>query len=207
MSLRTIYNAFVVTHASRHIEKQLSERKRRLFAGLTGRVVELGPGSGANFPYLPTFIDWSGVEPNKELQQVLRKRSDLPRMFAVHEPGFNDSLPFLTKTIDHVICTFVLCSVNDPVKTLEETYRILKPGGTFRFMEHVAAPSGTCACVLQNISTPFTKVLFGNCRTNRRTGALIQKAGFTSVETEASVFRQRVRAASTLPFRALPENS
>ena len=158
--------------------------KRRLFAGLSGLVVELGAGTGANFAFFSPGIQWVGIEPNVYMHEALRA--------AAHQHGFaadirayeGERLPFADASVDAVVSTLVLCSVNDQAGVLAEILRVLKPGGSFAFMEHVASPEGSRNRRLQNFVQPIWGFVGDGCHVNRDTAAAIRNAGFARVEIE-----------------------
>lgn len=160
-------------------------RKRTLFADLTGTVVELGPGTGINLPYLPRDITWIGIEPNPHMHRFIRETAaeqgldiDL-RTASAADTGLPDDCA------DAVLSTLVLCSVPDLDTALAETQRILKPGGRFIFIEHVAAPKGSWLRTVQRGIKPLWKPLGDGCRPDRETGAAIKRAGFANVTYHA----------------------
>lgn len=157
------------------------DRKRALFQGLTGTVVEIGPGTGVNVPYLPDGIHWIGLEPNPHMHPFLEDawagrdvEVDL-RTDPAQDTGLADA------SVDAVISTLVLCSVPDLDATLAEIRRILKPGGRFFFIEHVVAEPGTWLRTVQKGIKPVWKPLADGCRPDRNTGAALQRAGFSEV--------------------------
>ena len=160
------------------------DRKRRLFSGLEGTVVEIGPGTGVNLPYLPDGLRWIGLEPNPHMHGYLREQLagrdmevDL-RSDPAQDPGLPDACA------DAVISTLVLCSVPHLDETLVELRRILKPGGRLLFIEHVAAPPDTWLYTLQRTIQPAWTCLGDGCRPDRDTGAALRRAGFASVSIE-----------------------
>jgi SAM-dependent methyltransferase len=160
------------------------DRKRRLFSDVEGTVVEIGPGTGVNLPYLPDGIRWIGLEPNPHMHPFLREQladRDLEVELRT-DPAENTGLP--TASADVVISTLVLCSVPDLKETLAELRRILKPGGRLLFIEHVAAPPDTWRYTLQRGIRPFWRRLADGCHPDRHTGAALEAAGFASVEYE-----------------------
>jgi SAM-dependent methyltransferase len=137
-------------------------------------VLELGPGTGPNFRYYPPSIRWTGIEPNTYLHAALTARGRVA----------TDTAAIPTSTIDAVVCTLVLCSVQDPAEVLAETYRTLKPGGKFYFLEHVAAPEHSKLRRTQKfIQKPWSCIADG-CDVCRDTLRLIEAAGFRQVDVE-----------------------
>lgn len=142
----------------------------------TGRVLEIGAGTGANQPHLAPGVNYIGVEPDphmrrRALAHARAEGRNLQLVGAVAE-----ALPFADAVFDSVFLTVVLCSVDDQARTLAEIMRVLKPGGSFHYLEHVRPGSvlGTAADAV----TPVWSRCFGNCHPNRRTGAAIRNAGF-----------------------------
>jgi ubiquinone/menaquinone biosynthesis C-methylase UbiE len=96
-----------------------------------------------------------------------------------------ETLPVEDASIDAVVSTYVLCSVTDIDATLKDIQRVLKPGGTFVFMEHVAATDGTCTRTVQEGITPVWKTVFDHCHPNRETWMYLEAAGFESVHYQS----------------------
>jgi SAM-dependent methyltransferase len=159
-------------------------RKRRLFADVEGTVVEIGPGTGVNLPYLPDGIRWVGLEPNPHMHDFLwdqltgRSIDASLRAAPAQDTGLRDDYA------DVVISTLVLCSVPDLAETFAEVRRILRPGGRLLFIEHVAAPHDSWLYTLQRGVRPVWRRLGDGCHPDRDTGAALEAAGFSSVEYE-----------------------
>ena len=160
-------------------------RKRRLFAGLSGTVVEIGPGTGVNLPYLPDGIDWIGLEPNPHMHSyVYEQLAGRGLNATLHtRPAQDTGLP--DNAADAVVSTLVLCSVPDLRETFAELRRILKPGGQLLFIEHVAAPHDSWLYAVQRTIRPVWRRVADGCHPDRDTGAALEAAGFASVQYEA----------------------
>jgi len=183
-SLRGRFNAAFFRVMAPYLEGLLRRRKQRLFANLPDRVVEIGSGVGANLPYLPTDGTLVALEPNRymhpRLQSAARRRGihlDLRDRTAE-----NTGLP--DRSVDMVISSLVLCSVRDPAAVLVEIRRILRPGGSFRFLEHVAARPGTVTRLAQRVFRRPWAWTFEGCSCERDLEAAVRAAGFASVEVE-----------------------
>jgi SAM-dependent methyltransferase len=163
--------AWLMRLASRYHEPRVAARKRALFRGLTGTVLEIGPGNGVNLQYLPPGVRWIGYEPN----------SSLAHDIVVPKGGRLVVAPYVgqLETCDAAICSLVLCSVSSPRLVLEGLFRSLKPGGRLLFVEHVAAEQGSALRASQDRWEPLWKRCAGGCHPNRETVALIEAAGFT----------------------------
>jgi SAM-dependent methyltransferase len=193
--LRGRFNAAFFRMMAPYLEGTLRRRKRRVFAGLAQEVVEIGPGVGANLPYLPADGTLIALEPNRYMHARLRSaaerrgiRLDLRERMAEHT-GLDD------QSVDTVISSLVLCSVQDPAAVLAEVRRILRPGGSFRFVEHVAARPGTVTRFAQRVLRRPWAWTFEGCSCERDLEAVVRAAGFSSVEVE----RYRL-ATPFLPF-------
>ena len=142
-ALRGRFNAAFFHVMEPALRRSLGARKERVFAGLPHAVVELGSGAGANLRYLPAGATLVAVEPNIHMQTRLRMEA---LRYGIHLVLLDRSAAdtgLAEQSADAVISSLVLCSVPDPAAVLAEVRRILRPGGTFRFVEHVVAGPGT----------------------------------------------------------------
>jgi SAM-dependent methyltransferase len=164
-----------------------------LLGDLHGTVLEIGPGAGPNLRYYPSDVNWLGVEPNPYMHPYLNQAIiSLGRpdgRFRV-DPGDTGGvrLPAPDASMDAVVSTLVLCSVPNPDATLQEILRVLKPGGKFVFIEHVAAQDGTRLRSFQNFLQPLWTFVGDGCHPNRETWSAISQAGFSHVDIQH--FRQ-----------------
>ncbi len=167
----------------------LDEHRRRLFASLQdlhGTVVEIGPGGGANFAYLPrgTVARYVAVEANPYMEPYLRAHARRAGLSVELCPGTAEHMDLPDTSADVVISTHVLCSVADQPAALREVLRVLKPGGRFLFIEHVAAPRGTGTRRRQDWIRPLWQVLADGCQPNRETWRTLEAAGFADLRYE-----------------------
>jgi len=165
-------------------EHWIADRKRALFAGLSGTVVEIGPGAGANFPYFGPGVRWVGVEPNRYARPYLERAARQAGVPFELRSGDAERLPVDSGSADAVVATLVLCSVADEATALREIRRVLKPGGRYLFVEHVAAPAGTMRRRMQRWAKPVWRVIGDGCHPDRDTLRAIRAAGFARVEVE-----------------------
>jgi ubiquinone/menaquinone biosynthesis C-methylase UbiE len=172
--------------------------RRDLVGSVSGRVLEVGAGTGANLPFYPDAAVWIILaEPDPRMRARLARRV---REAGVGEPRVVVSdadverLPFEDGSFDAVVVTLVLCSVGDPARALEEIRRVLVPGGALVYLEHVAADHDAVRLAWQRRIEPAWKIIAGNCHLTRRTSSSLVAAGF-EVEHEA-----RESARKTLPI-------
>lgn len=151
---------------------------------LEGEVVEVGPGPGVNLGYYRDGVRWTGIEPNTFLHARIRHRASGLGIFTRLLAGSAERLDLPDGSADAVVGTLVLCSVGDQERALAEILRVLKPGGRYVFVEHVAAPPGTRTRRVQETWTPLLRRLPGVCSPNRETREATGRAGFGAVSDE-----------------------
>jgi SAM-dependent methyltransferase len=174
-------HALFMANGTERYEQIVAQRKRALFSDLHGTVLEIGPGAGPNLRYYPPDATWIGVEPNLHMHPYLRQEAGRLGRAITIETGTADRLPAPDASVDAVVSTLVLCSVPDQAATLAEIRRVLKPGGRFLFIEHVAAPPGSRLRRIQGLIRPLWSAFADGCHPDRDTGAALDAAGFKRV--------------------------
>lgn len=165
--------------------EEVKTRKRRLFAGLRGTVVEIGPGTGVNFGYYPAGLHRIlAVEPNPFMHPYLEEAAREHGIAVELRQGSAEAMDVPSDSADAVVSTLVLCSVDRVDVALAEILRVLKPGGRFVFIEHVAAWPGSRLRRLQRCVRPLWKRLGDGCRTDRETWVDLENAGFEPLDYE-----------------------
>ncbi|MFD5525574.1 class I SAM-dependent methyltransferase [Streptomyces virginiae] len=166
--------------------KSARPRRRRVCAGLTGEVVEIGFGTGHNVPFYPPGVTGvAAIEPSDLGWKLAADRVRASRV-PVRRAGLDGrSLPFEDATFDTALSTWTLCTIPDPVAALREVRRVLKSGGGLHFIEHGLAPAGDAGVRRwQRRIEPLHKRLFGGCHLTRPTVELLTAAGFTVTELD-----------------------
>jgi len=145
-----------------------------------GLTVEIGSGTGLNLPYYPDDVaDLVLAEPDRAMHSRLERRlrrSGRSGARIVDAPA--ERLPFPDRSVDTVVSTFVLCTVDEPERALREIARVLRPEGQFLFLEHVRSHSTRLAAWQDRLAEPWRRFARG-CRCNRATAPLIASCGLT----------------------------
>lgn len=179
-----IFAALMARGGDRY-ESLVEERKSALFAELSGTVVEIGSGAGANLRFGSEARIWIGIDPNLHMHGYLVEEASSRGVHAMPVPAVGHALPLAEGSADWVLSTLVLCSVTDLEGTLAEIHRVLRPGGRFGFVEHLAAPPGSWLRRIQRVLRPAWKVIADGCHPDRETEVSIRAAGFEDVRLES----------------------
>jgi ubiquinone/menaquinone biosynthesis C-methylase UbiE len=151
----------------------MAQRRRELLAEADGRVLELGAGTGLNLPYYPDEIEGLTLtEPAAPMIPKLERRLSRANREGRVLVATAEELPFEDDSFDTVVSTLVLCTVDDPQRAIEETARVLKPGGKLLFLEHVRADTQRLARWQDRLHRPWHAFAAG-CHANRPTVELL----------------------------------
>lgn len=154
-------------------EKALGRARADLLEPLSGPVLEIGSGTGANFGLYSRPKDVTAVEPDPEMlsHSEVRRPSEMTLL-----QGWAEELPLASDSFDHVVSTFVFCSVHDTTKSIEEIIRVARPGAMLHLIEHVKGVG--LPGRLHELFTPLWSRICGGCHLNRETLPLLEQAGF-----------------------------
>lgn len=180
-----VYDRFMNSTEKTH----LRSRRARLLSGLSGKVLEVGVGTGVNFEHYSEDIELIGIEPSPYMIPRAKKKRDVllfpnkitllnigcgyEEMEKLFEPG----------SLDAVVCTLVLCTVPDPSKALKNFMKWLKPGGKLVILEHIRSHNPSRGKI-QDILNPVWEKVADGCQLNRPTDQLLSGSGFQLVMEE-----------------------
>jgi ubiquinone/menaquinone biosynthesis C-methylase UbiE len=173
-------------------ERQGADALRdRLVAGLAGRVVEVGAGSGVQFRHYPSAVtEVIAIEPEPTLRAMAEDAAREAAVQARVLAGLADRLPLPDASVDAAVCAGILCSVDDPATALDELARVVRPGGELRFYEHVMSARPRAAALQRALdASGVWRRAMGGCHTARRTHLIIAARGFRIEEIERFSFR------------------
>lgn len=176
---RPIFSRFWTCVAPRMDEGGVRERRRELLAGLSGHVLEVGAGSGLNFPWYPQSVaSVVAVEPERHLRRKAQAAAKAAPVNITVMPGAAERLDVADATVDAVVFSLVLCSVRDQARALREARRVLRPGGQLRFLEHVRASNRWLGRAQDLLDATVYPLLSGGCHMGRDTATALRHAGF-----------------------------
>lgn len=161
------------------IEKQ----RAKIVPHATGRVLEIGIGSGLNLPHynVDNVTKVIGIDPDEHIWARSEARRAATK-FPIERIGLSgENIPMESGTMDTVVVTYSLCTIPDPVKALREMRRILKPDGEILFCEHGQAPDKGVAKWQSRIDPIWSKIA-GGCHSGRNIPDLLQQAGLDVTE-------------------------
>ena len=167
-------------------EKVLAERRKALLSGLKGNILEVGAGTGVNFPFYSKDAKVLAIEPSPYmLGQAREKKQDkanIRLLQASVEKCFEDEV-IQQSSLDAVVCTLVLCTIPDPQQALNYFHHWLKPDGKLIVLEHIKSQVPWKAKV-QDVVTPAWKIIGEGCHLNRKTDRMIRQAGYQTLNED-----------------------
>jgi len=170
-----LFARWFARYGGRNEERGNREYRQEMLAGLSGRVLEVGPGSGLNFPHYPASVqEVVAVEPEPYLRARAAEAAATAPVPITVVDGAADQVPAPDGSFDAAVACALLCSVDDAAAALAEFHRVLRPGGELRFYEHVRSRDILFASYQQAADLLWPR-LMGGCHTQRDTRAAIER--------------------------------
>jgi SAM-dependent methyltransferase len=179
--------------------KGAAEHRQEMLGEVSGRVVEVGAGTGLNFKYYPASVtEVVAVEPEPRLRAVASEAAKQASVPIIVVDGTADHLPLETGSCDVGVASLVLCSVANQRAALAELQRVIRPAGELRFYEHVLSKDPKWAA-RQRRMAPIWRLFVGGCSPDRDTAAAITDAGFEITESRDLLFAPAQFSQYTAP--------
>lgn len=160
------------------------DRKTDVIGAMSGTVVEFGPGTGVNMRYYAPGTKVIGIEPNPEMHGLLRSKADEHGVDLEIRQQRGETIDVDDESVDGVVGTLLLCGVDDPAGLVHEAHRVLKPGATYFFIEHVVAPVRSVTGIVQKVLFRPHRWAFNGCEITKDTSALLHAGPFETVDID-----------------------
>jgi ubiquinone/menaquinone biosynthesis C-methylase UbiE len=171
-----------------------SKLRSQMLAGVRGKVLDVGTGTGKNLRYYPAGVELVGIDISPKMLAKAKTRAEKLGLDVDLQVMDVENLQFPDSTFDFIIVTFVFCSVSDPIKGLRELARVVRDDGTILLLEHVRSENRVLGKIMDWLN-PEARALFGP-NINRRTVENIKRAGLevVSVESKGSKILKKIVA-------------
>jgi ubiquinone/menaquinone biosynthesis C-methylase UbiE len=184
--------------------RELRPYRERVIAHAQGRVLEVGVGSGVNLPFYGTRVrEIVGLEPSARLTVMAQRAAGQSRAPVTLIEGSAEMIQLESASVDTVVSTWTLCSIQDAARGLAEMRRVLKPTGQLLFVEHGLAPEENVRR-WQHRLTPIWKRIGGGCHLDRPICVLIESAGFNIRQLETGYMKGPKPLTFMFEGRAMP---
>lgn len=179
-----LYNKHIFPHLLNQVMQtpSLMQARGQLLTTIKGDCLEIGFGTGINLPYYQQVETLYALEPSQELWNLAADRLKVAPFHVEQIQAGAENIPLADASIDHVVSTWTMCSIADLDNALKEIHRVLKPNGTFHFVEHVLSDQKSLQR-WQHALTPVQKKLADGCHLNRNIEKILSSAGFEFLET------------------------
>ncbi|MPZ67163.1 MAG: methyltransferase domain-containing protein [Pseudonocardiaceae bacterium] len=176
---RPLFSRFYARISERLEAEGMTDLRSELLADLTGEVVEIGAGNGMNFSRYPSTVTRVvAIEPEPHLRGLATRAAGSASVPVAVQPGTAGRLPLPDHSVDAAVLCLVMCSLDDRPGALAELRRVLRPGGTLRFLEHTIADTPGLRAVQRVADATVWPLLAGGCHTATDPVAAITRAGF-----------------------------
>lgn len=178
--LRYDRNAWFFDYMESLFGKMMNDRKHEIIAQASGRVLEVGVGTGKSLTYYPEGVELVGIDISpKMLAKAEARAHEFPGSLTLMVADIQN-LDFPDNSFDTVITSCVFCSVTDPVRGFQEINRVLRPGGTGLHLEHVRSKNRVIGKLMDILNPMVVRMMGANI--NRDTAANIRKSGLKLLE-------------------------
>lgn len=195
---RPVFSRVYARLSGRLEAEGMARLREELLADLAGEVVEVGCGNGLNFPHYPQAVTRIvAVEPERHLRGLAEQAgTTAPRPVSVHA-GDAERLPLAEGSVDAAVLCLVMCSLPRRQAALAEVARVLRPGGTLAFLEHVVADTPGLRRVQRVVDATVWPLLMGGCHTATDPVTDLTAAGFGILDSRRFRFPERPTQPTT----------
>jgi len=184
--------------------KEARRYRERVIPQATGRVLEVGIGSGLNLPFYGAGVrHLFALEPSPELRKMAGRRTKDARFTVEFLDRSAEEIPLERASVDTVVTTWTLCTIPDAIHALQEMKRVLKPGGMLLFVEHGLAPDAGVRAWQRRLN-PLWNRIGGGCNLDRKIDELIARSGFHLVDLETGYAKGPKPMSFIYSGRAVP---
>jgi ubiquinone/menaquinone biosynthesis C-methylase UbiE len=184
--------------------KEARRYRERVIPQATGRVLEVGIGSGLNLPFYGAGVrHLFALEPSPQLRKMAGPRTEGVRFTVEFLDRSAEEIPIEPASVDTVVTTWTLCTIPDAIGALQEMKRVLKPGGVLLFVEHGLAPDAGVRAWQRRLN-PLWNRIGGGCNLDRKIDALIVRSGFRLAELQTEYIKGLKPLSFTYSGRAIP---
>jgi ubiquinone/menaquinone biosynthesis C-methylase UbiE len=184
--------------------KEARRYRERVIPQATGRVLEVGIGSGLNLPFYGAGVrHLFALEPSPELRRMAGRRTKDARFTVEFLDRSAEEIPLERASVDTVVTTWTLCTIPDAIHALQEMKRVLKPGGMLLFVEHGLAPDAGVRAWQRRLN-PLWNRIGGGCNLDRKIDELIARSGFHLVDLETGYAKGPKPMSFIYSGRAVP---
>lgn len=192
---------FLERREQRRPDPGARELRRKLLAGLSGRVLEVGSGDGRSFEHYPRDVTTLlAVEPDPTARESAAERAGGAAVPIEIVGGVAERLPAEDGSVDAVVVMGLLCSVGDPAVVLRDVRRVLREGGELRFWEHVRSGNRLFRVLQRSADRLFWTKALGGCETTRDTESVIRAAGFDIERLERGFHSSSLLTITSAPY-------
>ena len=170
-------------------QPRLTPYRSRVVSAASGRVLEIGIGSGLNLPFYGNKVsELIGLDPSAKLLDMIRRAGGWRSAPLALIEGTAEAIPLEGRSVDTVVTTWTMCTIPEVRRALQEMCRVLRPGGCLIFVEHGRAPEPRVRWWQDRLDPAWTR-LAGGCHLNHAIAELIESAGFRIERLETGYLR------------------